>query len=147
MAYLFSYGSNHPGQLAQRLGHPVMTLSAYAPGYQRVFRGFSRSWGGGVASLEKARGGNAFGLVVPVSESDLKTLDRFEGVPFAYERAKIAVLVGDGRSRKTAVAYLAKSRTFGAPTREYLEAVSRTVSVHWRHEDGSPIDPEEFPLR
>jgi hypothetical protein len=100
-----------------------------------------------VASLEKKRGGITFGLVVPVEEPDLAILDRYEGVPFAYVRAKISVVVGDDQAKRPAVAYLAKSRTFGAPTREYLEAVSKTVSVHWRHEDGAPIAPDEFPIR
>jgi hypothetical protein len=146
--YLFSYGSNHPGQLAQRLGHPVMTLSAIVKGYQRVFRGSSRTWGGGgVASLLKRPGGLTFGLAIVVSPRDLEVLDRYEGVPYAYRRQKLQVLIGDAQTPSRGLAYIAESPTFNAPSRAYLEAVAKTVSTHWAHDDGTPIDPEDFPIR
>jgi hypothetical protein len=54
--YLFSYGSNHPDQLADRLERVVRGYGASLHGYRRVFRGHSQLWGGGVASLRKASG-------------------------------------------------------------------------------------------
>jgi len=146
--YLFSYGSNHPGQLAERLGHPVMALPGVVTGWERVFRGTSRTWGGtGVASLERRRGATTFGIVTPVTVKDLEILDRHEGVPFSYTREKIRAFIGEEDRERPVVVYLAQSKTFNAPSYEYLKAVAMTVSTHWRHDDGSPIDPEDFPIR
>ena len=143
--YLFSYGSNHPAQLAERLEHPVLTLPAYLPGWQRVFRGMSRGWGGGVASIAKKRGATTYGLAVQVTAADLKKMDRFEGVPFAYVRRRVELVVGD--EKKRGIAYVAVSREHNAPTRAYLEAVAKTSSAHWAAETGGRVRPEEIPIR
>lgn len=143
--YLFSYGSNHPAQLAKRLGHPILTLPAYAPGWQRVFRGMSRTWGGGVASLVKKRGATTYGLALRVRPADLETLDWYEGVPFAYQRRQIELVVGD--ERKKALAYIARSKERNAPTRAYLASVAKTLSAHWAGAAGGPVRPEEIPIR
>jgi cation transport regulator ChaC len=145
LTYLFSYGSNHPGQLAERLRHPVLTLPAYAPGWQRVFRGMSRTWGGGVASLVKKRGATTYGLAIRVTPADLETLDRYEGVPFAYQRKTIELVIGD--ERKRAIAYIARSRTHNPPTPAYLENVAKTISAHWAGAAGGLVLPEEIPIR
>ena len=64
---LFSYGSNSPKQLAERLGHPVEGRAAYAEGWMRVFRGYSERWQGAVASLLPSRGQKTYGYVAEVS--------------------------------------------------------------------------------
>jgi cation transport regulator ChaC len=146
MSLLFSYGSNDPDQLATRLERPVDSYAALADGWARVFRGSSRTWGGaGVASLVRKPGTVTYGLVVPVTEEDLRVLDRYEGVPRSYRRKKIAVEVGGEPER--AVAYIATSRRFNPPSREYLKAVARTISTHWRSSDGSPVVVEDITIR
>jgi gamma-glutamylcyclotransferase len=146
--YLFSYGSNHPAQLAERLGHPIVPLPAFAEGWHRVFRGHSRTWGGaGVASLERAPGGVTFGSACLVTPADLSVMDGYEGVPFAYQRHKIKIRIGSETRPRQAVVYLAVSREFNPPSRSYLQAIARTVSTHWRRDDGSPVRPEDFPIR
>lgn len=142
---LFSYGSNHPEQLARRLGRPIQTYPALADGWARVFRGMSRTWGGGVASLERKAGAVTYGLVVPVDEEDLRILDRYEGVPRSYRRKTVDVEAMGQPER--AVAYIATSREFNPPTREYLEAVARTISTHWTGHDGSRVVPEDITIR
>lgn len=145
MNYLFSYGSNHPAQLAERLGHPVVTLPAVLQGYERVFRGHSRFWNGaGVASVEKKRGGHVYGLVCIVTKDDIAKMDRFEGVPFAYTRKKVTVTVNG--EKMPAHVYVAKSREFNPPARDYLKAIARTINTHWRGDDGR-VQPEDIPIR
>lgn len=145
MTYLFSYGSNHPAQLAERLGHPVLTLPAYLPGFERHFVGWSTKWSGGVASIKKRRGGVVYGLAAQVDEDDLLRMDRFEGVPFAYLRIRAKAVVGG--EPKTVVAYRAIDRTFARPSRSYLEAVARTIGAHWTGEGGARVTADDIKIR
>jgi len=131
MPLLFSYGSNHPAQLASRLGHDVTTRGASLPGYERVFCGRSQRWDGGVASLRVARGAVVYGLVADVTKADLARLDVFEGVAGGhYARRAVRVVVA-GR-RRVAVAYVALAQTYTPPSTAYLRAVARTIGTHWR---------------
>jgi len=144
---LFSYGSNHPAQMAERLGHDVATVGAYAPGYVRAFRGFSSRWGGGVATLVKQRGGVVYGLVAPVTKEDLARMDRFEGVASGnYKRMKLPVVLQTGEKAQ-AIAYVATSKEFNEPSREYLEAVARTVRTHWSGSGGAKVTWKDITVR
>jgi cation transport regulator ChaC len=148
--WLFSYGSNGREQLSKRLGRDVKPVAAFVEGYRRVFRGHSQTWGGGVASLEKHRGGTTYGSAARVTEADLRTLDRFEGVGSGkYRRVELPIMVRspstDRFERALAVAYLSTSKTYGEPTKEYLEAVARNISAFWS--DGEDITWRSFPLR
>lgn len=147
MTLLFSYGSNHPAQMAERLGRDVETMGAFAPGFERCFRGWSQRWGGGVASLRKVEHAQVFGLVTKVTAKDLLKMDRFEGVATGnYKRRDIAVVLPSGRRAK-AVAYVSTSNEFNKPSREYLEAVARTVGTHWRGDEDSKITWEDITVR
>jgi len=126
---LFSYGSNSPVQLRKRLGHSVKTTAAKLPGHKRVCRGWSKKWGGGVASVIRKSGNTTYGGVTPVSKRDLRTLDRFEGVHRGkYRRVQKAVRVLDkaGNWKKVlANMYVATSRTRNKPSKAYLAAVRK----------------------
>lgn len=150
MKLLFSYGSNHPQQLADRLGKRVTGDPAYAPEYERVFRGWSQNWGGGVASLRPKKDAVVYGYVSPVSEADLKLLDRYEGVATGnYRRMTLTVVVGEDPLRRgkkeRAVAYVSRSDEFNEPTRAYLEAVAKTISSFWEEDD--PITWKSIEVR
>jgi gamma-glutamylcyclotransferase (GGCT)/AIG2-like uncharacterized protein YtfP len=140
---LFSYGSNHPAQLSERLARSVTGHAAVLPGYCRVFRGYSERWQGGVASLEKGPC-DTFGYVAVVDERDLAALDRREGVPFAYRRKRVMVRVGG--AARSAVAYVATSKDYNRPSRAYLEAVAKTVGRFWLGRHGR-VTWKDFPLR
>jgi gamma-glutamylcyclotransferase (GGCT)/AIG2-like uncharacterized protein YtfP len=140
MALLFSYGSNYPAQLAEHLGRGVETWRAYAPGYERVFRGFSTRWGGGVASLLPNPNAETLGHVTRVSADDLRILDAREEVPSAYFRTEIPVVLAQGPTE--AWTYIARSQTFYAPTKRYLEAVAETANAHW-----GPVSWRNIPIR
>jgi len=147
-AWLFSYGSNDQEQLAARLGHPVAGgVGAYADGWQRVFRGHSQRWRGGVASLEKKRGARTFGWAAPITTDDLKLLDRYEGVASGnYRREKIKVTTESGATLQ-AVVYLSNSDEFNAPSQDYLKACAKTVGRFWSGEDGAKVKPSDFAIR
>jgi len=139
MPWLFSYGSNHPDQLAERLGRDEFELrAARLSGYWRVFRGWSRRWDGGVASIEPKKDQFVFGFVAKVTASDLAAMDRYEGVAGgSYSRTNVKVETPGGPV--TAVAYVASSREHNPPSREYLDAVAKTIGAFWRADDGGPV--------
>jgi predicted NUDIX family NTP pyrophosphohydrolase/cation transport regulator ChaC len=137
VTYLFSYGSNNPRQLASRLGHALPeTIGAYAQGYHRAFRGWSQSWGGGVATLIKSKGDRAFGYVTTVTKGDLCLLDKYEGVDSGhYDRIEIPVRLVSGE-RVPALVYVSNSKEPNPPSQAYLNAIAETISPFWRGQEG-----------
>ena len=147
MPWLFSYGSNHPAQLMERIGAPRSIAPAVAMEHKRVFRGYSRTWGGGVASLVASKSRPAYGYVAQVTESQLREMDLYEGVGIgAYARRKIKVTKLDTASGKPsdieAIAYIASNRDFNPPSRKYLEAVLKTIGTFWKVGSVSDIKVE-----
>ena len=136
MPLLFCYGSNNPKQLAERVGEPKWTAPAFSRAYKRVFRGWSERWGGGVASLLKSTSRPTFGYVAMVSSSQLSVMDQYEGVGGGYYvRKEIPVVYVDPKTDERvstkAIAYVATSREFNAPSDKYLDAVFRTIRPFW----------------
>jgi hypothetical protein len=149
--HLFCYGSNSPQQLAERLGHPVQAFAAWAEGWQRQFSGWSRGWGGSVATLVKKRGATTYGALALVNWNDIEgALDRYEGYPSVYDRQLIKVHCPDVKERGTvdAIAYLHVGiPAQGPPSRDYLDAVAQTISTFWSGDDGSPVTADDIPIR
>lgn len=147
MPWLFSYGSNHPGQLSERLGRTDWEMqSGRLDDHWRVFRGYSQRWRGGVASLEPRRGQSVYGYVAKVTAPDLAVMDRYEGVAGgSYQRKTLQVKTPSGRV--SAVAYASTSRDHMPPSREYLEAVAKTIGAFWRGADGGPVKWSDITVR
>lgn len=127
--FLFCYGSNNPKQLEERLERRVKTYPAFILGYQRIYRGWSNKWQGGVGSLKKMPGKICYGLAVEVDKHDIENMDYYEGYPSYYSKKHIKGYV-NGESEKMLV-YLAKSKEWNAPSVAYLKAIYKTVSTHW----------------
>lgn len=149
--WLFCYGSNNPSRLAQRLGRPVQGVGAYLPGYERIFRGYSRQWESGVASLRptRQRGRAVYGYATQVSAEELEKLDIYEGVSNgAYERKTFKIIVIEDGSEKyvNAVAYVHTSGAFNLPSQAYLQAIVDTISPFWT-EDGRQVTIDDIPIR
>ena len=143
--YLFSYGSNSPRQLAERLGHAVKGRAAFVEGHLRAFRGWSNRWEGGVATLIPGRG-KTFGYIAEVTPDDLAILDRYEGVATGnYRRANMQVTTNDGE-KVQAIAYLASSTEKNAPSRAYKRAVAETIGAFWEGENG-PVTEADITVR
>lgn len=146
---LFSYGSNNPEQLSDRLGRSGIAMRrAILPDYWRAFRGFSRRWGGGTATVIPHAGGEVYGYVAEVTASDLATMDHYEGVALGiYSRRTVTVLVGDRLQPTNAVVYVSNSREFNEPTRAYLGAIVETINAFWRSSGGRRVRIEDIPIR
>ena len=144
---LFSYGSNNKDQLSARLGRDVKTTGAYAIGYARVFRGYSRGWQGGVASLIKDKNKTTYGLIIRVNDDGLDLLDQYEGVASGnYRREKIRVCTQSDDFVDCFV-YLSNSKTFNEPTESYLDAICKTINQHWFSSDATKVTKDDLVIR
>jgi gamma-glutamylcyclotransferase (GGCT)/AIG2-like uncharacterized protein YtfP len=132
---IFCYGSNYVEQLEHRLERKIKkSYPAYLPDYQRVFRGYSQKWKGGIASVQKKRGKAVFGLVIEVDSEDLKKLDIYEGYPDVYNRKelKCEVDLSKGFESKKCIVYVyVLGNDFNEPSKEYLKAIYKTIGTHW----------------
>ena len=100
----FTYGSNmDEGQMRSRCPGARVEARAVLCNYALAFGGFSHRWGGAVATVVRAPGARVEGLLYRLDDADLRTLDRFEGHPFAYERVLKVVVDENGRRRRAQV--------------------------------------------
>jgi len=146
--WLFSYGSNGPGQLAERLVREVACFPAFARHHRRVYVGHSSVWEGAVASPRPARHA-VYGSSCQVTAEDLALLDRYEGVAVGrYQRSQIFIQTKGARpgrwTRLEAVCYLATSEKEGTPSAAYLDRVRAHLETFWR--EGSVQHPEALAL-
>jgi len=121
MPALFCYGSNGVEQLQRRLNleNKPSATSAYLDNHERVFAGYSRRWKGGVATVVPCRNKRVYGIIVVLTEEQLKRLDSFET---GYTR-KIK-LVQCGEHRKRCHLYIKDSSVFThEPSQKYLDAI------------------------
>lgn len=110
----FAYGSNlNAVQMRHRCANARTVARANLPNHALVFGGFSPRWGGAVASVVRAPRHRVAGLLYRLDEADLRSLDRFEGHPFAYLRVVRMVLDEHGHRRR-AMTYLQPQDGFAA---------------------------------
>jgi gamma-glutamylcyclotransferase (GGCT)/AIG2-like uncharacterized protein YtfP len=114
----FAYGSNMSGaQMALRCpdSHPVGT--AWLNNYRFLIN--ER----GVASIAICEGRVVHGLVWDISESDERSLDRYEGVAKGFYRKTDLPVVLQGCRSLDALVYIAASDTEGRPRTGYMEKI------------------------
>jgi GNAT superfamily N-acetyltransferase/cation transport regulator ChaC len=145
--WLFSYGSNNKEQLELKLGRRVMTLRAKAPNQARCFVGYSKRWNGGVATLIPKQGITTYGLAIEATPRILQILDLHEGVQSGNYTRKLIDVDIEFVGRKKAVVYVSTSTEFNAPSKEYLEAIAKTIGEHWKASDGGDVKPEHIVVR
>jgi gamma-glutamylcyclotransferase (GGCT)/AIG2-like uncharacterized protein YtfP len=96
---IFAYGSNlDDAQMRSRCASARVEARGVLANHAVAFGGFSRRWGGAVASVIPEPGAKVEGLLYRITPPDLRELDRHEGTPYAYER--ISQLVTDERGRR-----------------------------------------------
>lgn len=96
------------------------------PRHALAFGGFSHSWRGAVANVLPAHGARVEGLIYQIARAELRTLDRYEGHPYAYEREQRFVVDEHGRRRRVSL-YVQPARDFepGEPPHDYLAVLVR----------------------
>jgi len=97
----FAFGSNlDPDQMLARCPSAVMGTCAVLFDHALVFAGHSSRWGGGVASVIRAERRRVQGVIYTISREDMASLDRIEGVPYAYSRVERVVVDKHSRRRR-----------------------------------------------
>ena len=133
--WYFAYASNmNRTQVEQRAGaaaeEKVARLDNYELNFDKVTRG-----GTGSANIVPAEGQTVWGVLYRLSEAQLRTLDRFEGVPEHYRRSEVNVIDAEG-NKVGAQVYLARKIRKGLkPDRHYLARILQGAEEH-----GLPAD-------
>lgn len=129
----FGYGSNMDvAQMRRRC--PTATI--YGPGHIKnrrlAFCGQSGLWNGGVATVLPAPGKTVYGLIWLLKQSDLDSLDHYEGHPGFYERKMITTVdEKHGGTVKTWV-YILEGRAETRPSPEYLNVIKKAyIKYGW----------------
>jgi len=120
----FAYGSNMDrAQMRERCPDSSWLGWGYLNDHRLAYVGWSERWGGGVATVIPHRGERVLGFLYFVTPSDLKRLDRYEGVPRVYVRKLVTIRIGGEAGSTKAVTY----RHLGAPERppgpQYLRVI------------------------
>lgn len=123
----FAYGSNlDEDQMRERCPSAEALARAVLSDHALAFGGFSRRWGGAVASVVPAHGAQVHGLLYRIDDADLRVLDRFEGHPTVYERVLKPVRDERDLRRRAATYLLPRDRCApGAPAPDYLNKLWR----------------------
>lgn len=90
--YYFAYGSNlNLPQMTKRCpGHRIIGR-ARVSGHALAFTGYSRNWGGAVATISPVENAAVEGVVYAITDEHVSILDGFEGHPGEYRRQHIDV--------------------------------------------------------
>ena len=147
--YMFSYGSNNPDQLSERLEVSKADLEiypAYLENYERYFVGHSNNWGGGVASIRKKSGRTVYGLIVLVDDEDLELMTQYEGDLYKLKNIIVmADLEGDGEFEKVkTLAYIRTKGPVSQPSDSYLKAIAKTINTFWISDNGRKLTIKDF---
>lgn len=124
----FAYGSNLcKEQMKTRcpLAEPIR--AAKLEGYRLAFVGYSKQWGGGVASVKPSEKSFVQGALYRLTESDEKSLDRYEGVPSGFYVKEFLEIDGE-----KALVYICTHDLEKPPSKLYLETIRRGYA-DWGH--------------
>lgn len=89
----FAFGSNlDHAQMRKRCPAAQRLWPASLDGYRLAFVGFSRGWGGGVATIVPSKRGSVEGYVYDLTPACVRSLDGYEGAPIVYSREAITML-------------------------------------------------------
>jgi gamma-glutamylcyclotransferase (GGCT)/AIG2-like uncharacterized protein YtfP len=131
MTFLFSYGSNNPKQLGERIGRKIKEsdlIGGYAQDHVLEFTGYSQNWDSSTANCAFSSGNVCYGYLTEVSEEELKIMDKYEGVPTVYRRQKKKIQTAHGE--KIAIVYTkVQKQEAKAPGDKYFKAVLETMKV------------------
>ena len=113
----FAYGSNlDPDQMAWRCPDAVGLCRA------RLDDWAWRIGGRGYATVSPAPGDHVWGAIGNVSDADLASLDRYEGVAGGLYRREVLTVSTDTRSTETLL-YIENYEDVGVPGGEYLRKI------------------------
>ena len=126
----FAYGSNmEPRRFKRRCPRARVLGPARLPGYRLDFTRYSTGFRGGIADIVADPEAEVWGVLSRVEESDLASLDEYEGVPVGYRRERVTVLDESGQEH-LAITYVANPTGRFAPSKAYIEIILAGAREH-----------------
>ncbi len=126
----FAYGSNmKPRRFRRHCPRSQVLGRARLPSYRLDFTRYSTGFKGGVADIVPDADSEVWGVLSRVEESDLASLDEYEGVPVGYRRERVTVL-DDGGQEHLAVTYVANRTGRFTPSKTYLDIILEGAREH-----------------
>lgn len=117
--YYFAYGSNmEHKQMQKRCPNSKYLMKAQLQGYKFVYDGYSETRGCAVANIVKDKDNIVWGGLFEVTDECIKMLDKYEGVPTAYQKKTIEVRDEQNNLYK-AIVYLREPQKVGRPSDGY----------------------------
>ncbi len=132
----FIYADNlNPTQLKRRAPEHKVVGKAYLPDHTIQFSRWSSQWRCGLASVVPSPGERAWGIVVDVTEEDIKSLDTFEEeVPQGAFRHVQVTVVGENGDKQLVTTHIATPIGKFKPKEHYLDWIIKGVT-HWKLPD------------
>tara|TARA_R110000824_G_scaffold117441_5_gene269429 strand:+ start:551 stop:982 length:432 start_codon:yes stop_codon:yes gene_type:complete len=119
MALYFAYGSNLDRvQMARRCPGSRPLYRAELEQHRLAFTGAQR----GVATVRRDPWSVTPGVIYSVTRADLQALDGYEGHPWCYTRAEMALVLEDGRMALAWV-YVKRDTSPHEPQATYLQII------------------------
>ena len=122
--WYFAYGSNMNGtQMRSRAGDIFEEQAGRLENFELLFNKKARG-GTATANVRPAAGKTVHGVLYRLSESALRSLDRYEGAPEHYRRVEVNVTDGNG-NKIAAQVYIATKveRSPLRPAPHYLQSI------------------------
>ena len=129
----FAYGSNLDLiQMKERCPSSKIISKGSLANYRLDFNRYSSGWGGGVADVIPVKGSEVWGLVFELSDTDMDSLDFYEGCykdrPSLYERSKVVINTPKGPIPDVWLYTVVEKQKFEAPTAKYLGIIKKAAA-------------------
>ncbi|MDH4122757.1 MAG: gamma-glutamylcyclotransferase [Thermoplasmata archaeon] len=127
--HYFAYGSNLDiEQMKRRCPESELIGPASLEGYKLAFTFYSTGWRGGVADILIDDRNEVWGVVYALTDSDLESLDWYEGCPKSYRRFQASVKMMEGGEKKNVWVYeVLKKKSECLPTKTYLRILMKAA--------------------
>jgi len=137
MPWIFSYADLGPQEVEALLKKaPFCALPASAENYQVVFKGKSRKWGGGIATIDKKKSSVVYGSALLVSVDEVKLFDRHFG---SYVRTPITITLAATKDQTKAYTYtIEKDAPQNSPSADYSKIITKHLKFFWGGENKNP---------
>jgi gamma-glutamylcyclotransferase len=132
----FVYADNlNPTQLKRRAPEHQFVCTAYLPDHTIAFCRWSSQWRSGLASVVPSPGDRVWGIVVEITDEDLKSLDEFEGevLEGAFHHLPVSVVTAD-EEKRLVMTHAAKPVGKFKVKEHYLDWVLKGIQ-HWKLPD------------
>ena len=130
---VFVYADNlNPSQLKRRAPEYQAVGKAYLPDHTIQFCRWSSQWRCGLASVVPSPGERVWGMIVEVTEEDLKSMDQFESdVPEGAYRHLSVTVIDEQEEKQLVTTHAAPPIGKFKPKEHYLDWVMKGIK-HWK---------------